>query len=91
MEKVSENLLLFCRNLQANGVQFFWDTLQFSATANYLFLVKQHNFYQGREYSESTFGLRMHNYPGYHSEIVVHSYFPAISLDLAFECFLALL
>ena len=27
MEKVSENLLLFCRNLQANGAQFFWDTL----------------------------------------------------------------
>ena len=27
MEKVSENLLLFRRNLQANGAQFFWDTL----------------------------------------------------------------
>ena len=27
MEKVSENLLLLCRNLQANGAQFFWDTL----------------------------------------------------------------
>ena len=27
MEKVSENVLLFCRNLQANGAQFFWDTL----------------------------------------------------------------
>ena len=27
MEKVSENLLLFCRNLQANVAQFFWDTL----------------------------------------------------------------
>ena len=27
MEKVSDNLLLFSRNLQANGAQFFWDTL----------------------------------------------------------------
>ena len=27
MEKVSENPSLFCRNLQANGAQFFWDTL----------------------------------------------------------------
>ena len=27
MEKVNENLLLLCRNLQANGAQFFWDTL----------------------------------------------------------------
>ena len=29
MEKVSDNLLLFSRNLQANGAQFFWDTLYF--------------------------------------------------------------
>ena len=29
MEKVSENLLPFSRNLQANGAQFFWDTLYF--------------------------------------------------------------
>ena len=27
MEKVGENLLLFCRNLPANGAQIFWDTL----------------------------------------------------------------
>ena len=27
MEKVSEKPLLFCRNLQANAEQFFWDTL----------------------------------------------------------------
>ena len=27
MEKVSDNLLPFSRNLQANGAQFFWDTL----------------------------------------------------------------
>ena len=27
MDKVSDNLLLFSRNLQANGAQFFWDTL----------------------------------------------------------------
>ena len=30
MEKVRENLLLFCRNLQANGAQLFWDTLYMS-------------------------------------------------------------
>ena len=27
MEKDSDNLLPFSRNLQANGAQFFWDTL----------------------------------------------------------------
>ena len=27
MEKVGENLLLFCCNLPANGAQIFWDTL----------------------------------------------------------------
>ena len=27
MEKVSDNLLLFSHNLQADGAQFFWDTL----------------------------------------------------------------
>ena len=27
MEKVSENPLLFCRNLRANGAQVFWDSI----------------------------------------------------------------
>ena len=33
MEKVSENPLLFCRNLQANGAQVFWGTLYIKARA----------------------------------------------------------
>ena len=27
MENASENPLLFCRNLQVNGAQFFWEAL----------------------------------------------------------------
>ena len=32
MEQVSENPLLFCRNLQANESQCLWDTLYYSPT-----------------------------------------------------------
>ena len=39
MEKVSEDLLLLCRNLQANGAQFFWDTLYIITILKYFFIL----------------------------------------------------
>ena len=40
MEKVSDNLLLFSRNLQANGAQFFWDTLYIYSLAQSQYVIE---------------------------------------------------
>ena len=46
MEKVSDNLLLFSHNLQANGAQFFWDTLYIFGNFDRSGPAKMSNFVQ---------------------------------------------